>query len=410
MSGFSWRRGGRFLAATLPAALVVVTCGQGKLRGGEAVGSNPSPLATNAAALEYQDAAYTVNNVGVSVTPQPHAFTKEPAALSGQIVRGVLNFGGAGNALPFLWQRDAGKLYLDLNRNRDLTDDADGTLLARLARPIYYQVFTNAHFVLATPSGRCPVVADISFWNYGAQPSCSVALRSFWQGKLTLAGQDWQVGVVPNLLQPADSFAGSQMLLRPWARRNQPFTAAGNSFDAVPFSQKIFIGGHAWQVHSLGGSPAGDFKPTLQFVEQSVPLGELKITGQFIRRVILPGGAYLVVLDQPATTVKVPVGNYSSPNVLLEQGGVEAYCSAMQWQSGRRISVDENTPGILAAGGPLTNTAAITRHGQDLRMDYRLVGAGGQAYQLANPDRSHPPQFAIFKGGKKIASGNFEFG
>lgn len=408
MSGTSWRRGGGLLAAALPAALVVA-CGQGKLRGGEAVGSNPSPLATNTVVLEYQEAAYTVNNVGVSVTPQPHAFTKEPAALSGKIIRGVLNFGGVSNPLSFLWQRDAGKLYLDLNRNQDLTDDPDGTLSARMTQPLNYQVFTNARFVLATPSGRCPVVTDLTFWDYGAQPGCSVSPRSFWQGKLTLAGQDWQVGIVPNLLK-ADSCEGSQMLLRPWARRNQPFTAAGNSFDAVPFSQKIFAGGHAWQINSLCGSPAGDFKPALQFVEQSAPLGELQITGQFIRRVILPGGAYLVVLDQPAPTVKVPVGNYSSPNVLLEQGGVEAYCGAMQWQSGRRISVDENMPGILAIGGPLTNSVAITRHGQDLRMDYRLVGAGGQAYQLANSDRSHPPQFAIFKGGKKIASGNFEFG
>jgi hypothetical protein len=43
-------------------------------------------------------------------------------------------------------------------------------------------------------------------------------------------------------------------------------------------------------------------------------------------------------------------------------------------------------------------------------MAYQLVGAGGEAYQLANQDRSHPPEFAVFKGDKKIASGKFEFG
>ena len=410
MSGNPWRWGSRFLAATLPAAVVVLACGQGKLRGEETVPSNSSSLATNTVALEYQTVAYTINNVGVSVTPRSEAFAKEPATVPGKIVRGVLNFDGASNAIPFLWQRDAGRLYLDLNRNRDLTDDPDGALLARLARPLNYQVFTNAHFVLATPSGRCPVVADLIFWDYGARPGCSVSPRSFWQGKLTLAGQDWQVGIVPNLSKPADSAEGSQMLLRPWARRNAPFNMTGSSLDAFAFPPKVFVGGHAWQISVQRGSGDGEFRPTLQFSEQSVALGELKITGQFIRRLILPGGSYLVVLDQPAATVKVPVGNYSSPNILLEQGGAEAYCNAMQWQLGKRIAVDEQTPGTLIAGGPLTNSAVITRHGQDLRLDYRLLGAGGQAYQPANADRSHPPQFAVFKGGKKIASGNFEFG
>jgi hypothetical protein len=29
---------------------------------------------------------------------------------------------------------------------------------------------------------------------------------------------------------------------------------------------------------------------------------------------------------------------------------------------------------------------------------------------MANENRSHPPEFAIYKGDKQIASGKFEFG
>ncbi len=68
------------------------------------------------------------------------------------------------------------------------------------------------------------------------------------------------------------------------------------------------------------------------------------------------------------------------------------------------------TPVVLSVGGPLTNSVTATRHGPDLRLDYRLVGAGGKIYQLANQNRSQPPEFAIYKGGRKIASGKFEFG
>ena len=43
-------------------------------------------------------------------------------------------------------------------------------------------------------------------------------------------------------------------------------------------------------------------------------------------------------------------------------------------------------------------------------LDYRLIGAGGETYHLVNVDASKPPEFAIYKGGKKIESGDFEFG
>ncbi len=109
-------------------------------------------------------------------------------------------------------------------------------------------------------------------------------------------------------------------------------------------------------------------------------------------------------------SVLVPVGSYNQPDILLEQNGVEAFCNSSQSQAGGRISVDDRTPAVLDAGGPLTNSVIVSRHGQDLRLDYRLLGAGGATYQLVNRDYSRPPEFAIYKGDKKIASGKFEFG
>jgi hypothetical protein len=117
-----------------------------------------------------------------------------------------------------------------------------------------------------------------------------------------------------------------------------------------------------------------------------------------------------VLLDQPSGVVKIPTGGYNQPIVHLEQNGAEAFCNSAQSPAGRRISVDDKTPAVLNAGGPLTNSVIASRHGEDLRLDYRLVGVGGETYQLANQNRSQPPEFAIFKGDKKIASGTFEFG
>ena len=136
---------------------------------------------------------------------------------------------------------------------------------------------------------------------------------------------------------------------------------------------------------------------------------ELKITGEFVQRVTLEGGPYQVVLDQPGATVKVPVGRYDSSKVSLRKGGVEASLDSPP-QAGRNpIIVNEKTPSVLTVGGPLTNSVSVTRAGRKLSLDYRLLGAGG-AYALINQDRTHPPEFTIYQGDTKIASGKFEFG
>ena len=44
-----------------------------------------------------------------------------------------------------------------------------------------------------------------------------------------------------------------------------------------------------------------------------------------MQRVTLEGGPYLVVLDKPEATVKVPVGRYRPAKVCLKKGDAEAY-------------------------------------------------------------------------------------
>jgi hypothetical protein len=108
--------------------------------------------------------------------------------------------------------------------------------------------------------------------------------------------------------------------------------------------------------------------------------------------------------------VKIPVGGYIQPDIQLEQNGFEAFSKASQQQVGRRITVDDKTTAVLQVGGPLTNSVIASRHGKDLRLDYRLGGVGGETYQTTRLDRSRPPEFAVYKDAKKIASGTFEYG
>jgi hypothetical protein len=380
--------------------------------GGEATAAaNSQSGQIQTAQLDYSEVGYGLINCALPVVNRSTPFTKEPAFAGNKVVRGTFQPGGSdSNSIAFAWDRAAGKLYLDLNHNQDLTDDPSGVFLARTARTVYYQTFTNIHLLFNTASGKCQVLADITFYDNLPRPSCNLALRSFWQGKVTLQGQDWQVGIVQNGLNQSGSFENGRLLLRPWEKRNRSFNTYDGSLVTVPFSRKLFVDGHAYQLDLVAGPQDGEVKPALQFTEQTVPLGELKIAGKFIQRLVLSGGPYLVVLDQPAASVQVPTGSYNRPDILLEQNGAEAFFNSGQSQAGRRISVDDKTPAVLDAGGPLTNSVTASRHGRDLRLDYRLVGAGGETYQLANQNRSQPPEFAVYKGDRKIASGKFEFG
>ena len=254
------------------------------------------------------------------------------------------------------------------------------------------------------------MLADINFYDYGAQPNCNLALRSFCQAKLTLHGRDWQVGIVQANWNRSGSSADGRLLLRPWEQRDQPFNTYNASLATVNFSRNLFLDGHAWQLERIAQSQNGEARSALQFTEQSVPLGELEITGQFIQRLVVTGGPYAVILDQPARVVKIPTGTYNQFDIQLEKNGAEVFSKFDRSQFGGRISVDAKTRAVLNRGGPLTNSVLASRHGRELNLDYQLLGAGGEVYQPANQDRSKPPAFAVFKAGKKIASGTFEFG
>jgi len=398
------RRAGNVWLAWLTCAFVAAIFGA--LRAADAVPSSN----TITASLEYQEAGYSVVNWGVSVTTQATPFKKEPA-VSGRVIRGVLNFGGAAsNSIPFLWQRDAGKLALDLNRNGDLTDDPSGEFSTHMTAPGRVEMFPGVHMVFDTPSGKCQALVDLSLYDYTQQPLCFCAVHSFWQGRVTLQGRDWQAGVVPNGLTQSKPFENCRLLLRPWNERTAPFNAEDGSLACVSFSRNLFLDGHAYQVDSIARAENGGAKLALQFTEKSVTLGEVNVAGQFIQRLELPGGPYLVVLDRPAGIVKIPVGTYDPPNVHLEKNGVAANCVPSQQGGGSRISAGGKTPVVVDVGGPLTNSVSVVRQGQDLVLNYRLVGAGGETYKMANTDSTKPPGFVISKNGRKLASGAFEFG
>jgi len=403
-------------AGTARAALLVVGVlglavgAVASIQAQEATGGMNSPSGQSVTAnLDYRELNYSIISWGLQVTPRSSAFKKEPAFSGGKVIRGMLPLGsGTSDEMGFAWDRTAGKLYLDLNRNLDLTDDPAGVFSREGGSSGSFQFYRNIHLPFKTPVGTRSMLVDLNFYDYG-RLNCTATLRSLWQGKVTLQGEEWQLGLVWNPLDQRASLEGGSLLLRPWGERNKPFSLFSGTLETVPFSRKLFVGGRAYQLRCTNDVPGDLARLQMQFTEEQPKLGELKITGSLVQRVTLEDGPYLVVLDQPGSTARLPVGRYGSSKVLLRKGGVEAYLGIAMQGGGGRITISEKAPAVLTAGGPLTNSVAIARQGRKLSLNYQLVGAGG-AYQMVNQDRSHPPEFTVYQGDKKVASGKFEFG
>ena len=386
----------------LTLAAVVSLCAQ------EAQPANPPSGQVVTAYLDYQDASYSFMSWSLPMVLKSSPFKKEPAFSNGKVVRGTWQLGGTGtNEVAFAWDCGARKLYVDLNRNLDLTDDTNGIHTG--GRGTGGQTFPGVRLPLQAAGGTRQMLADLTIYDYGSRPRCTAALRSFWQGKLSLQDKEWQTGLLQTPADQRPHFEGGYLLLRPWAERNKPFSVHGGPLAAVPFSRKLFLDDRAYELQLTNDLQGGSNKVRMRVTEQAPSLGELKIAGAYVERATLEGGPYLVVIDRPEGTVKVPVGTYGPVKVWLKKGDAEAYLEDRTQSSATRLTVNEKRPAVLTAGGPLTNSVWFNRRGKNLSLTYRLVGEGG-TYQMVKQDRSHRPEFTIYQGDKKIASGKFEFG
>ncbi|MCX6630822.1 MAG: hypothetical protein NTW28_24665, partial [Candidatus Solibacter sp.] len=127
--------------------------------------------------------------------------------------------------------------------------------------------------------------------------------------RVTLQGDDWQIGVVENPFVKAGAVSRSHVLLRPWEERQRPFNPYESSLHAFPNGPKLFVGQRTYEFQATATSTGGAEVLRMQLTAQQPVLGELKITGEFIGRLILAGGPSLVVLDRPGAVIRVPVSS-----------------------------------------------------------------------------------------------------
>lgn len=135
------------------------------------------------------------------------------------------------------------------------------------------------------------------------------------------------------------------------------------------------------------------------------PRGVLTLEGKHLDYLeLLAKDGHTERITRPEAAIELPPGEYRLQQVRLEGGYSHSRrVSGYDW-----VTVAADKPATLKVGAPLIPAVKAQREGRILRLSCELLGAGGEAY--TSTDRSKPPTFTVYKGQKKIASGQFEFG
>ena len=334
----------------------------------------------------------------LSLRGQEFVFKNEPRYEGRTIKRfGVPVGPGKKDAIGCAWDVSAAKLYVDLNRNMDLTDDPEGVFVGE--KSLYGQGFEGVRFTAGEGLSQVTYVCTVSFATYSLPTRCSISISSGWRGDIELHGRKWTVGFWDNM----DGVVGEDddyLTVEPaeWAEKG----IAGASGRTRWREKQAFwhFGGRTYNLAlALADGPL-----ELTVTEASSPLGALALRGESVECLVLDGPVH-AFLDRLGPQVELPVGEYSVWNALVS-GGTPSTLFSTYARSSVTITTEE--PAVLQIGGPLRHRVHVDRFFDMVTLECSLKGVGGNSYD--EHEQGNPPSFTISQNGRVLASGKFEYG
>lgn len=398
----------RLLAACLAFTTYVCLAAAPGEPSSTALQGSERPLQVPLEWQEWPESSGPLDTCTLRFSPQITPFLKEPAFGRHRVVRGAFGCGVRTNEfIPFAWDQTANRLYLDLNGNRDLTDDAEATYAGEYDGQL--QLFPRVKLNFNTPSGRHRYLVDLRLGGFTtAQLSGTYVLRCFWQGRVELGSRPYQIGLVENPDAKTLADQARYLLFRAWDARTEPIRLNPGTPHTIHWPKKVHLAGQSFGLSNYFTNQGGSPCYLLELTPARPQLGELRLSGRNLYRLILqqPGG-YTAILDTPGSAKKIPAGTYQTAEVWLRYGAAEAF-----YDGPLPLTVGADTSVSLPIGGPLTNLVVAERSGDNVVLRYQLVGAGHRAltYRLSTEDRANPPGWTIFSAGKQVSSGKFAYG
>lgn len=335
-------------------------------------------------------------------------FAKEPDFGQRTILRGTLGFLTLPeeSGLGFAWDKSEGKLYVDLNRDGDLTNDPNGVLQKEDDyNSQYTQQFPPLLVCVPTDRGVFRYMLKPQFCGYDWRQWAEIDIASGYAGTVELDGNPWNIGV-------NDRFEGcigsnSKMMAD---SGGEDLT---NAITSLPVPRSIFLGGTCYEM-AFEFRKADRDTPALwcTLTEKEVPLGTLRIEGNSVSQLVFGDDDMLILPALKEEPVSVPVGDYRLKACSLKYHEDRPPVSPQRLNE-VCVQVLQEGEGVFEIGAPLQNSVRVQRNGKILTFNYELKGAGGETYdaqQINNYDRVKKPSVAIYKGDMQVGSGEFEYG
>ncbi len=319
------------------------------------------------------------------------SFKKEPAYSGSKIYRHALRFGdGPADFIGVAFDAAANTLYIDRNRNLDLTDDGPGVKAAEE----FYSEFRDVTLELTHEDVSVGYVLDIEI--YGDY--CNPKVRSGWKGDIELAGKPCSMGIADNLdgvFTPDDSFIFDH-------ERHRAARLPFGEVDEEVLPQWFLFEGQLYRMAVAFRVQEGETVLAVTLTPITEGLMDISFEGQNVSRVVLWGRDDVYgILEWPVPAMRIPEGVYTPSQVYV----LDSFLG--QPEDGEELKPGGNT--LLKVGGPLNAKVVATRSGATLNMNYILEGVEGASYE-ADGISENLARFAIYKDGRPIKTGQFEYG
>ena len=329
-----------------------------------------------------------------------YGFKKQPEYMGPYVVRSALPMGN-GSDMGFAWDRKARTLYLDLNRNGDLTDDPGGVVKGEgwggsaACEGIRLTIGEGEDAVtyIVTMFFSCP-------WD---RTRCQVRaeVRSGWAADVELDGRLYRITAIDDM---DGVFGGKDDLvtLEPVGWRDHP---RDGSISYEIHGQKEYRFFYHEREYTVSFARKGGTLDAIVTTTNPV-LGEMDLPGTNITYLVLSGPA-LAVLENPGPRVTLPVGKYRAEYVELEAG--DRVLTSSYFGRSMEVDIQEGAPAMLTVGGPVRNVLSTRRSCNTLQIWFDIAGIGGeQYYECVRPTRS-TPRFVAYQDELAFGAGTFEY-
>lgn len=321
-------------------------------------------------------------------------FKKEPEYSGDNVYRNAIRLGGsASDFIGLACDMDAGMLYIDRNRNLDLTDDGPGLKTTDLYG-IDYARFTNVRLEQLHDTIPVQYTLDVYVYSGGSYS----LVRSGWMGDIEIAGIPCTLGIADNL----DGTWGSGDEFRFDRERNWEARLSCGKEDSLSLPKWLWLEGHLYCMESDFRLMDGYTALAVSLTPVTENLMDIAFEGQFVSRVMMTNESReWVLLDWPQAAMRIQAGNYNVQRIDL----LDSFSGYPRYE--REITAQHN---VLKTGGPVKQTVTASREGVNLNLNYALKGADQTDYSPDMLSREARARFEIYLGERCVRTGQFEYG